>query len=218
MNDIEILKAVIFDMDGVLIDSEPFWKQAEKEVFTSLGVQVTDGFAKVTARMTTTEVTQFWFEKYPWKMIPFEEVEQMVVSKVIAFMKKEGCEIQGIQKFIAFLKQEKFKLGLANNSPYSIIPAVLETVRLTNTFDVVVSSEFETKGKPDPAVYLTTSQKLNVEPKNCFVIEDSCSGMQAAKAAGMKVIAFTNENKNIYLPSVSYKINSFKNPDFSIFR
>ncbi|TLP71162.1 hexitol phosphatase HxpB [Maribacter sp. ACAM166] len=211
------MKAVIFDMDGVIINSEPFWKKAEKEVFTSLGVQVTDEFAKITARMTTTEVTRFWFEKYPWKMTPFEEVEQMVVSKVITSIKKEGREIPGIHKFMAFLKQEKFKLGLATNSPYSIIPAVLEKIGLTNTFDVIVSAEFETKGKPDPAVYLTTSQKLNINPKNCFVIEDSCSGMQAAKTAGMKVIAFTNENKNIYLPSVNYKIDSFQDPDFSIF-
>lgn len=212
------MKAVIFDMDGVIIDSEPFWKQAEKEVFTSLGVQVTDELAKITKRMTTTEVTRFWFEKYPWEKVPFEEVEQMVVCKVMALIKKEGCEIPGIQKLIAFLKKEKYRLALATNSPYNVIPVVLEKTGLEDTFDVIVSAEFELEGKPNPAVYLTASQKLNIEPKNCFVIEDSVTGMQAGKAAGMNVIAFTNENINTNLPLFDHKIDSFHNLDFGIFK
>ena len=74
-------KAVIFDMDGVIIDSEKFWKQAENEVFSSLGVVVTDELSDLTKSMTTSEVTRFWYDKFPWQNVELNEVERMVVLR-----------------------------------------------------------------------------------------------------------------------------------------
>ena len=114
-------KAIIFDMDGVLIDSEKFWKQAENEIFTSLGVEVTDEYSKLTKSMTTSEVTKFWYDKYPWKNIALKAVEEMVVLRVIELIKTEDCQIKGVKPFIEKLKTKKYKIGLATNSPDKII-------------------------------------------------------------------------------------------------
>ena len=98
-------KAIIFDMDGVLVDSEGYWKQAEFEVFTSLGVEVTEEHANLTKSMTTFEVTQFWYDKFPWKNVDLEVVEQLVVSRVIALIEAEDCLIVGVKPFIEKLKR-----------------------------------------------------------------------------------------------------------------
>lgn len=202
-------KAVIFDMDGVLVDSEKLWNQAEKEVFSSLGVNVTDEDSEVTKSMTTTEVSEFWFNKFPWQSKSLETVEQMVVSRVMELITTEDCKINGMKEFIEKLKNNNYKIGLATNSPYKIIPTVLEKLEVTGLFDVISSAEFEENGKPDPAIYINTAAKLNVATKNCLVIENSHSGMLAAKKAAMTVIAFTNGNPEANFDIADFTINQF---------
>lgn len=204
-------KAIIFDMDGVIVDSEKLWKQAENEIFTSFGVKITDKDAEITKAMTTSEVTKFWYAKFPWKITGLEVVEQMVVSRVIDLIGTERCHINGVKSFIEKLKTKNYKIGLATNSPNRIIPTVLQKLDIIHLFDTVSSAEFEKKGKPDPAIYYTTAKKLNTEPENCLVIEDSYSGMLAAKKAGMTVVAFTNGNKEIDFDIADYKIDDFEN-------
>jgi len=206
-------KAVIFDMDGVIVDSEKLWKQAEYEVFTSLGVKVTDEHSKITQSMTTSEVTEFWYEKFPWDNKDFHTVEQMVVSRVIDLIESQDCHINGIKSFIERLKDRNYKIGLATNSPNRIIPAVLKKEGILHLFDTLSSAEFEDKGKPDPAIYCNTAKKLNIKPENCLVIEDSYSGMLAAKNAGMTTVAFTNGNKEIDFDIADYRIDNFENDE-----
>ncbi len=210
-------KAVIFDMDGVLIDSEPLWKIAEREVFSSLGVSVSDEFCEITKTMTTAEVTRFWYDRSPWENRNLYEVEQMVVYRVLDLIEKRECKIGGVKNFVTRLKSKGFKLGVATNSPFVIIPVVLRKIGITDFFDTISSADSEEKGKPDPAVYLRTSEKLNVSPENCIVIEDSYSGMLAAKRAGMTVVAFTNGNKDVNLTHADYKIDSFDRYNLEIF-
>lgn len=185
-------KAVIFDMDGVIIDSEPLWKQAEFDVFSSLGVVVSEEFTPITQTMTTTEVAAFWFEKSPWENVSLKEVEELVISRVIELIETSNCAILGIRGFIERLKAQGLKIGVATNSPYRIIPSALQKVGVYELIDTISSAEFEEKGKPDPAVYLSASQKLAIAPHECVVVEDSHSGMIAAKKAGMTVVGFTN--------------------------
>ncbi|GAA5025085.1 2-deoxyglucose-6-phosphatase [Marivirga lumbricoides] len=206
-------KAIIFDMDGVLVDSEKFWAQAENEVFTSLGVQLSNEYTEITKAMTTLEVTQFWYEKYPWRNVALEEVEQMVISRVIELIELENCHIEGVKPFVEKLRKENYKIGLATNSPDRIIPIVLKKLDVLHLFDTAVSAEFEIKGKPDAAVYLRAAKKLNILPQNCIAIEDSNSGMVAAKSAGMKVVAFTNGNDEIHFEMADYRISSFENAE-----
>lgn len=206
-------KAIIFDMDGVLIDSEKFWKQAENEVFTSLGVKVTDEYSKLTKSMTTSEVTKFWYDKYPWKNKDLNLVEEMVISRVIELIKTEDCQIKGVKPFIEKLKTKKYKIGLATNSPNKIISVVLNKLEIRNLFDSISSAEFEIKGKPDPTIYFNAAKKLGIKPENCIVIEDSYTGMLAAKNARMKVVAFTNGNIECDFEIADYKIESFNDKE-----
>lgn len=211
------MKAVIFDMDGVIIDSEPFWKNAEFEVFSSLGVVLDKEFTDLTQTMTTIEVTKFWYEKFPWKSKSLEEVEDMVISRVMELIEQGRAERNGIELFIKQLKSNGFKIGLATNSPYKIIPVVLEKAGIADYFDSIFSAEFVEFGKPDPAIYLMTSKELGIDPENCIVIEDSYSGMLAAKKAGMKVVAFTNGNQDINISLADYKMESFLETELNIF-
>lgn len=118
-------EAIIFDMDGVLVNSEKLWKQAEYEIFTSLGVKVTEEYSKLTESMTTSEVTKFWFDKFPWENQELHVVEQMVVSKVIDLIETEECSINGVKPFIEYLRKQNLKIGLATNSPKKIIITVV---------------------------------------------------------------------------------------------
>ncbi|NVN19841.1 HAD-IA family hydrolase [Muricauda sp. HICW] len=202
-------KAVIFDMDGVLVESEGLWKRAEFEVFSSLGVSVTEEESLLTRSMTTKEVTRFWFERFSWHGKTLLEAEEMVIHRVMELIRYEDCVIQGVKTFIKQLKAQHYKIGLATNAPQKIIPTVLERTKTTDFFDIVSSADFEEKGKPHPAIYLKTAEKLKVRPEECAVIEDSETGMKAAKNAGMTVIAFTQGNKNVSLEWADHKIDDF---------
>ncbi len=211
-------KAIIFDMDGVIIDSEKYWKKAEYEVFTSLGVKITNEDSEMTKSMTTSEVTKFWYRKYPWKNKDLNIVEQMVISRVIEFIENENCQINGVKSFIEKLKTNNYKIGLATNSPNRIIPVVLNKLNISHLFDSILSAEFEEKGKPDPTIYYNAAKGLETKPEDCIAIEDSYTGMLAAKNAGMTVIAYTNGNKEFNYELADYKLDSFKNNEIEMIK
>lgn len=204
------MKAVIFDMDGVLVDSEKFWQQAERKVFSSLGVAMDEDECALTKTMTTNEVTRFWFQKSPWAEQNFKEVEEAVISNVIELIENENCEIKGVHGFVKHIKARGYKVGLATNSPYRIIPAVLKKTGLTPYFDAVSSAEFEVCGKPDPAVYVRTSGKLGINPIHCLAIEDSFSGIAAAKRAGMTVVGYSHGHSNTHLEGADFILPDFE--------
>lgn len=210
------IEAIIFDMDGVLIDSEEIWKRAENEVFSSVGVKLSDELCSITQSMTTREVTNFWFSKYPWKHKSLDEVENGVVKRVAHLIKKEGQAIYGIEELIRNLKSRGYKIGLATNSPSVLIPVVLEKLAVDKYFDAISSAEHESEGKPNPFVYLTIAKKLNVSPENCVAIEDSSSGLLAAKNAGMTTVAVLKDNQNNIGNAIAdYKISDYTQFDFS---
>jgi len=188
------IKAIIFDMDGVIIDSEPFWKIAEENVFKSVGVTITPELSEITQALTTADVTQFWFNRQPWESKTKKEVEHEVINQVEQLIQSNGIAIEGVQDILPQLKRGGYKIGLATNSPQRLIQVVLTKLNLSDYFDVVSSGEDEQQGKPHPAVYFTVAKKLGVEPESCMVFEDSHSGLTAAKSAGMRAIAITGDN------------------------
>jgi mannitol-1-/sugar-/sorbitol-6-/2-deoxyglucose-6-phosphatase len=202
-------KAIIFDMDGVIIDSEPLWKRAEFEIFSSLGVQVEDKLAEQTQSMTTLEVTKFWYERKPWTKVSIREAEKMVVDRVVELVCQEDCGIAGVKELVEQLKQKNIKTGLATNSPAVIIPYVLKRIGLEHGFDVVLSADSVKKGKPAPDIYLQAAKQLSVNVHDCLVIEDSHSGMTAAKTAGMTVAAFTNGTTEKNFEHADFHIKSY---------
>jgi len=188
-------KAVIFDMDGVIINSEPLWKRAEAAVFTSLGVPVTEAHADITAKMTTKAVTKYWHNLHPWHAKSLDEVENEVINMVGRLIEEEGEAIDGVTEVLNFFTQRQFKIGLATNAPARLISMVLEKFNIAAYFDVCVSSEFEDYGKPAPDVFLTAARQLQVLSYQCIVIEDSSSGIEAASKAGMKTVALIDHHE-----------------------
>ncbi len=194
----EQFEAIIFDMDGVIIDSEPLWSRAEKEVFSSVGVKLTDELCRQTAAMTTREVTSFWFKRHPWESHSLDTIENKVIDYVGTLIQEEGRAIEGIKETVIKLKNKGLKIGLATNSPNRLIPLVLEKTGIIRYFDAWCSSEHELKGKPHPDVYLAVSKKLDVAPVRCLAVEDSPTGIKAAKQAGMHVIALVSSHPEEY--------------------
>lgn len=189
------MQAVIFDMDGLLIDSEPFWKQAEYDVFSSVGVEVTAELATLTAAMTTREVTEFWFAKQPWQNASLEEVENRVVERVKYLIETQGQAMHGVHDLLDSLQQAKVKIGLATNSPKNIIPSVLQRLNIADYFMAYSSADEVSQGKPAPDVYQLTLEKLGIEAHQCIAFEDSLGGIKAALGAGIKAIAIPHPDE-----------------------
>ncbi|SIT13600.1 sugar-phosphatase [Thalassolituus maritimus] len=182
------MNAVIFDMDGLLIDSEPFWTKAERMVFSSVGVDLSDSLCEKTASMTTREVTEFWYELFPWKQKSIEAVENDVIDCVDELIKKDGRPMAGVMELLDDFHKKQYRIGLSTNSPFRLIASVMEKLDIGHYFHSISSSEHVESGKPDPAVYLSTLTKLQVDASKCIAFEDSVSGVLAAKSAGIKAV------------------------------
>ncbi len=184
-----MIEAVVYDMDGLLIDSEPFWREAEKEVFGALGVPLTDAMCEEVMGFRIDEVVHYWHERYPWQGRSFKEVENDVVERLIALVIERGTPMPGVQHSINFFRSKGIRLALASSSPMRIINAVLQKFEIASYFEVVYSAEFEAYGKPHPGTFITAAQQLGVLPSHCLVFEDSLNGVIAGKAAKMITIA-----------------------------
>ena len=183
------ISAVIFDMDGLLIDSEPLWQEAEIQVFKQVDLNLTPELCLQTKGLRIDEVVNYWYQKYPWTNLTKSAVEAAIVEGVIELIRLQGQSLAGVAQAIALVKQKQVKIALASSSSTKIIQAALEKLELTDVFVEIYSAEAEVLGKPHPGVYLTTAQKLHVSPQECLALEDSLNGVLAAKAAQMKCIA-----------------------------
>jgi mannitol-1-/sugar-/sorbitol-6-/2-deoxyglucose-6-phosphatase len=182
-------EAVIFDMDGVLVDSEPIWQDVETRVLGALGVPLTPQLCTQTMGFRVNEAVQHWFDRYPWLGPSVDEVAEDVVAGVIAAIGERGQPLPGVLEAIALVEEAGMRLAIASSSYYRVIDAVLDRFALRDHFEVVHSAEDEAQGKPHPAVYLTAAAKLGVDPRACVAVEDSPNGVVSAVEAGMACIA-----------------------------
>lgn len=186
--DITRYDAVIFDMDGVLIDSEPLWKIAMEEVFRSVGSELTKQDFQKTVGLRLDEVIQFWHHHEGWQNVSPNQVEQQIITKMQELIRANAQPLTGVIATLNHLKQMNKKIGLGTSSYRILIDTVLNALDIAHYFDVTHSAESESHGKPHPAVYLTVSEKLGVHATKCLVIEDSLNGIISAKAARMSVV------------------------------
>lgn len=184
-----MLQAVIFDMDGVLIDSEPFWQQAEIEVFSTVKLFLTHKMCEQTMGLRVNEAVDYWFEKQPWSHKTREQVGVEIKEKAKLLIEENANPLPGVISLVHSLHEAKIPIAVCSSSAEYIIKSVLNKFKIAEFFSVVVSGEEACFGKPHPEGYLLTAERLQVNPKQCVVIEDSLNGMISGKAARMKVIA-----------------------------
>lgn len=176
-------------MDGVLINSEPFWKEVEIKIFASVGIDFVAVGGEKTVGLRIDEVVDYWHGLYPWK----EKSKALVVNEIMDEMTNEilskGEPMKGVVELLEYLKREGFKIGLATSSYEVLLEATLRVLGIEKYFDVTNSAQSLTYGKPHPEIYIKTAADLNTVPEKCLVIEDSLNGVIAGKAAKMRVVA-----------------------------
>jgi sugar-phosphatase len=188
MNVFDGRKAVIFDMDGLLIDSEPLWQEAGKELLAMYGRTLTDDMYAQTTGLRTKEWLQHWFHHFALEDEDKEVAEHRIINQVVNAVSQRGKPMPGVPYILDFFGKRGYKIGLATSSPMRLAEVVTEKLSMAGHFHAVVSAEHLHLGKPHPEVYLNCAASLAVEPRFVLCFEDSFNGLIAAKAAKMKCV------------------------------
>lgn len=188
------MKAVIFDMDGVISDTQHVHARIEKEILARYGISMSE--EEITKRFAGTPVTHLFHTLFEEHGILDVDIEALCREKRQAVMDatSEIIEIPGAAKLIESLHHAGARIAVASGSNHTYIGIVLATLRLSDFFEVITSNYDVPHPKPAPDIFLLAAQKLGVEPADCVVIEDGISGMKGAKAAGMKCIALVKDD------------------------
>jgi HAD superfamily hydrolase (TIGR01509 family) len=181
--------AVIFDLDGVLVDSEPLWDAVRTGLAESNGQPWPEGATREMQGMSTPEWARFLVEKVGVPGTP-EDVAKQVIAGVAERYREHLPLLPGA--VAAVRAMSRWPLGVASSSPPELIEVVLTTAGLADLFGATVSSEEVPHGKPAPDVYLAAAERLGADPARCLAVEDSSNGLRSAAEAGMTVIAAPN--------------------------
>ena len=182
------ITTAIFDMDGLLIDSEPLWYESALESMKRFGVHINQDEYYQTTGLRTKEFLQHWFSVFKIDHVNINETEVDITQRVIEKVGTRGVSMDGVAEAIALVQQMGLKIGLASSSPMALIEAVLEKINLKDFFTASTSAEFLPFGKPHPQVFIDCANALQSKPIECICFEDSFNGLIAAKAARMKCI------------------------------
>lgn len=183
------LNTVIFDMDGLLIDSEPCWQEAGMETLLQFDVTLSPVQYHHTTGLRTREWLDYWFGHFGIGKERIPAAEAVLHQHVIEKIKTRANPLPGVHEIIAFFKARDFRVGLATSSPLSLVNVVVEKLGIIGEFQAVASAEHLPYGKPHPQVYMDCAASLAVSPLQCLAFEDSFNGVIAAKAARMTCVA-----------------------------
>ena len=182
-----MIEAVVFDMDGLLVDSEPLWQRARIAAFGAERLRWTDADQQEVMGSST----QAWARQIQAKLgdgTPTEEIIERVLDELVALYRREVPLMPGANEILSLLRGH-YPLGLASGSPYRLIHAALESAGWDGIFDPVLSTDDMPRGKPAPDIYLAITERMGVPVERTAVFEDSPNGILAGLAAGVKVIA-----------------------------
>ncbi len=207
------LNTVIFDMDGLLIDSEPLWNEAAAEVFKRYDIKLTPEQYASTTGMRTKEFIERWFSFFKKAIINITIVENEIIDKVIELVLQKGKAMPGLAHIFNFFIERNFKLGLASSSPSNLIDVVVDRLQIRDHLHAVSSAAGLRYGKPHPEVYLNCAADLGATAVECICFEDSFPGMIAVKAAGMKCVVVPDSKsiKDLKWNAADLKISSLRN-------
>jgi HAD superfamily hydrolase (TIGR01509 family) len=183
------LNTVIFDMDGLLIDSEPFWQEAGMETLLQFNVTLSPVQYHHTTGLRTREWLDYWFGHFGIGKETIPAAEAALHKRVIEKIKTNADPLPGVKEILAFFKTRNFRIGLATSSPLSLVKVVVEKLDIEKDFEAIASAEHLPYGKPHPQVYMNCARSLDVNPLRCVAFEDSFNGVIAAKAARMTCVA-----------------------------
>jgi beta-phosphoglucomutase family hydrolase len=213
-----MIQTVIFDLDGVIIDSEPVHFKLERQMLDELKVDISSEEHNSYVGMSSENMWTTIVNKHDLSYQPAELVKKKHSLYLDHLINEQNLHpIPGVAELIKELYQNNFKLIIASSSPLEVIDAVLKKFDLSNYFIATISGTQLTHSKPHPEIFLRAATLADSEPEECVVIEDSQNGVTAAKAAGMKCIGFANPNSgNQNLNKADAIINSFEeiNIDF----
>ncbi len=185
------VKAVIWDMDGIIADTAQYHHNGWQIVFRKRGINYTKAdFRRNTGKRSDTIIREVFGEK-----IPQNEITEIIQEKDETFRQLMGQTIKlfpGVLKLIISLKEHGFKIAIASSAPMENIQLITRSLKIDNRFDAIISGWEVTKGKPHTQTFLLAAEKLGVAAENSIVIEDAISGVTASKRAGMRCIAVTN--------------------------
>lgn len=183
------LKAAIFDLDGLLVDSEPLWRQGEREVFAEIGLMLSDDDCRSTMGMRCDAVVALWYQRCPWPNESPDEVQKRIEARVLALMRAQGQAMPGVGHALDLVESIGCRLAVASSSNQMLIDGALERLGILDRFQARCTAFDEEYGKPHPAVFLAAARQLGVDPRTCIAFEDSPPGVESARRAGMKVVA-----------------------------
>ena len=186
------IQAVVFDLDGVLVDSEHAWDQARRAVVAEAGGRWREEATRAMMGMSAPEWSRYLHDELGTRLEP-DEINERVVGRLLESYARQLPLLPGAIAAVRRLGA-RWPLGLASSANRPVIDAVLSGAGLTGEFAATVSGEEVDRGKPAPDVYLAALAKLGVEPVRAAAVEDSTNGLRAAAAAGMAVIAIPNRD------------------------
>lgn len=188
--------AVLFDMDGILLNSEPLWEEAVKESLAFYSIDYDELHRKYdfsTTGMRIDQVVDVYCRLLPEQKLSPKPIIDKIIELVCDKIQATKPILPGVHESLALCHQLGYKVGLASASPMAVIEVVTDCLNITDQFAIRVSAEKLSHGKPHPAVYLLGAEKIGEDPLNCLAIEDSIPGMIASKAARMKSIVIPAE-------------------------
>lgn len=184
-----LFQAALFDMDGLLIDSEPLWQRSEIEMLTPLGVPLTPEMCARTVGLRVNEALKYWQDRYPWNEPSLPVLVERIVARMIELIGLQGAPLPGARQAVAACRDCGLKLALATSSREDLAQATLAKLSMLDAFARIVCADENGHGKPHPEVFLRAAEALGADPQRCLVFEDSMNGVIAAKAARMTAIA-----------------------------
>ena len=204
------MRAVLWDLDGVLVDSAPFHFQAWRELFTSLGREFSEADFRHTFGLRNDTILGDLLGD-----LPPAEVERLAARKEALFrraVRGNIAALPGALALLRLLRERGLRLALVSSTPHANIELVLRSLGVETAFDVIVGEEDVTRGKPDPEGFLLAAERLGVPPGECVVIEDAPAGVEAAKRGGMRCVGVCGDRPREALAKADLVVENLEDP------